>query len=72
MYCTVCFQFALKKVVEEETEELPRFCLLIKKLFKEKRQYTVRENTTHVEISAPHDKCAALKHIVCKDTTGSM
>lgn len=64
---TVSLQFALKKIAEEETEELPRFCLLLKK--KQKNSKTAVHGLgepciSHVEINAPPDKYTALKRIV--------
>lgn len=45
--CIVCLHFALKKVVEEEEENVP---------ISAKRQCVIRDNTAHLEISAPHSK----------------
>lgn len=53
----ICLQFAVIRVAGEEEKVVVTLLLLVSA----KWQCTISDNATHVEISVPHNKCAALK-----------
>lgn len=54
---TICLQFAVIRVAAEDEKVVVTFLLPVSA----KWQRTIQDNATHVEISALHNNCTALK-----------